>query len=76
LYFFVLAVALTMEAQASEPKLVDPKTVAPEYREAAEKRRSEQLRQRDCANKADAEKVLQRERATFINHCLETVGPK
>ena len=53
-------------------KLVDPATVAPEYREAAEKRRAEQIRQRDCAQEANAEKVMPRERTAFLNRCLET----
>jgi len=52
-------------------KLVDPTTVAPEHREAAEKRRAEQIRQRDCAQEADAEKVMPRERTAFLNRCLE-----
>ena len=42
--------------------LVDPSKVAPEYREAAEKRRAEQLKQIGCAKKADAEKILPRDR--------------
>jgi hypothetical protein len=50
--------------------LVDPSKVAPEYREAAEKRRAEQIRQRDCAKKAEAEKVMPRERTPFLLHCL------
>jgi hypothetical protein len=57
-------------------KLVDPNAVAPEYREAAEKRRAEQIRQQDCAHKAAAEQVLPRERTAFLVHCLESVEPK
>jgi hypothetical protein len=33
-------------------KLVDPSTVAPEYREAAEKRRAEQIKLIGCTHKA------------------------
>jgi hypothetical protein len=51
--------------------LVDPSKVAPEYREAAEKRRAEQVRQRDCAKKAEAAKVMPRDRTAFLLHCLE-----
>jgi hypothetical protein len=51
-------------------KLVDPNTVAPEYREAAQKRRAEQIRQLDCAKKADAAKVLPRDRIAYITRCL------
>ena len=57
-------------------KLVDPATVAPEYREAAEKRRAEQIRQRQCAMKADAEKIMPRERTAFLNQCLEEAAAK
>jgi hypothetical protein len=52
-------------------KLVDPDKVAPEYRAAAEKRRAEQLKQLDCAHKADAAKVLPRDRIGIIQHCLD-----
>jgi glycine/D-amino acid oxidase-like deaminating enzyme len=69
---FSVAAALPAPAQ----KLVDPAAVAPEYREAAEKRRAEQIRQRDCARKADVEKIVPRERAAFVNHCLESAEAK
>jgi hypothetical protein len=55
-------------------KLVDPSTVAPEYREAAERRRAEQIKQVACAHKADAEKVMPRERTAFLLKCLEAVA--
>jgi hypothetical protein len=74
-FIVFVAVALFVTPGLTQ-KLVDPKTVAPEYREAAEKRRAEQIRQRECAHKADAEKVLPRERTAFLNHCLETAGEK
>jgi hypothetical protein len=53
-------------------KLVDPNAVAPEYRVAAEKRRTEQLRFIECAKKANDEKVLKRDRAAFISGCVES----
>jgi len=62
---FVLLIT-TVHAQ----RLVDPSTVAPEFREAAEKRRAEQLKQQACAKQADAEKVLPRDRLAFLNNCL------
>jgi hypothetical protein len=55
----------------SAQKLVDPNTVAPEYREAAEKRRAEQLRLLACAKKADETKVARRDRADYITHCAD-----
>jgi hypothetical protein len=57
-------------------KLVDPTLVAPEYRAAAEKRRAEQMNILDCHRKADAAKVLPRDRAEHINHCLENDAKK
>ena len=57
-------------------KLVDPASVAPEFREAAEKRRAEQIRQRECAHKANVEKIMPRERTAFLNNCLEEAAAK
>jgi hypothetical protein len=76
LFFLALAAGPILATPSLAQKLVDPKTVAPEYREAAEKRRAEQIRQQDCAHKADTEKVLPRERTAYLVHCLETVEPK
>ena len=67
-FFFFSATASSAE------KLVDPGKVAPEYREAAEKRRAEQDKQQDCARKADIERILRRDRAAFVIHCVETAG--
>ena len=70
--FSLTLLLLTLNAPAfAQQPLVDPSKVAPEYREAAEKRRAEQIRQRDCAHKADTEKVMPRERTAFLLHCLE-----
>lgn len=55
-------------------KLVDPDKVAPEYHDAAVKRRSEQINQMECAQKANLDHVLPRDRAAFIIHCLDEVG--
>jgi hypothetical protein len=57
-------------------KLVDPDAVAPEYREAALKRRAEQMKVMECNKKADVAKVLPRDRAEHINHCLEASNEK
>jgi hypothetical protein len=56
-------------------KLVDPNTVAPEFRAAAEKRRAEQIMLNECAKKAAAAKVSIRDRATFISACAEGSNP-
>ncbi len=71
---FIAALLFTDPGLAQ--KLVDPNTVAPEFREAAIKRRAEQVRIADCNRKADQEKVLPRERAAHVNHCLEAAAEK
>ena len=69
---FSLLIVLPVSAQ----RLVDPTRVAPEFREAAEKRRAEQLKQQGCAHKADVEKVIARERTAFLLQCLESDAGK
>ena len=56
---------------APAQKLVDPDKVAPEFREAAAKRRSEQMKIMDCNKKAEEAKVLPRDRARHVQHCLD-----
>ena len=68
-YLAVIAAVVVCEPALAQ-KLVDPNAVAPEFREAAEKRRAEQVRQRDCAKKADEAKVLPRDRIAHITRCL------
>jgi hypothetical protein len=72
----IVAIALVATAPARSQALVDPTKVAPEYREAAEKRRAEQVRQRECALKADLDKVLPRDRTVYLNHCLDALAAK
>ncbi len=72
---FVIGIAaLFVSTLASAQPLVDPGKVAPEHREAAEKRRAEQIRQRECARKADEDKVMPRDRTTYLNHCLDELA--
>ena len=73
---FIIAIALVVAAPARAQALVDPNKIAPEYREAAEKRRAEQVRQRECAQKADLNKVLPRDRTAYLNHCLDEMAAK
>ncbi|MGX4771762.1 hypothetical protein ACWAUC_18445 [Bradyrhizobium guangdongense] len=73
---FIAAIALLAGEPARTQALVDPSKVAPEYRDAAEKRRAEQIRQRECALKADLEKVLPRDRTAYLNRCLEAMAAK
>ncbi len=72
----VTLLSLSLTAPALAEKLVDPASVAPEYREAAEKRRAEQLRQLECSHTADAAKVIPRERTAFLLQCLEANAAK
>ena len=65
-------ISLFLTTSVSAQKLVDPTSVAPEYREAAEKRRAEQIKQRECAHKADVQKIMPRERTAYLLQCLET----
>ena len=69
-------ISLFLTTSVSAQKLVDPASVAPEYREAAEKRRAEQIKERECAHKADIAKILPRERTAFLLQCLETDAVK
>ena len=76
-YFIPAALlSIAIASPAAGQKLVDPAGVAPEFREAAEKRRAEQIRQRDCARKAELEKIMPRERTAFLVNCLESDGGK
>jgi hypothetical protein len=74
--FRAILISMLLATPAFAQRLVDPSKVAPEHREAAEKRRAEQIRQQDCARKADTEKVMPRERIAFINQCIEEATPK
>jgi hypothetical protein len=54
-------------------KLVEPDKVAPEFREAAAKRRAEQIKLIVCNKRAEEAKLLPRDRASHVQHCLD--GP-
>lgn len=68
---FGLMSAFALVTDVRAEKLVDPGAVAPEYRAAAEKRRAEQLRLFQCSKKADEAKVTHRDRAAYVNACLD-----
>jgi hypothetical protein len=69
-WYVILIASFILTAPAFAQKLVDPNAVAPEFREAAEKRRAEQIRQRDCAKKVVEAKVLPRDRMEYLTKCL------
>jgi hypothetical protein len=66
----ILVFAAWFGASAAQ-KLVDPNSVAPEYRAVAEKRRAEQLKLLQCSKKADEAKVPRRDRAAHISDCID-----
>ena len=74
-HIFLIAALLSAEPGFAQ-KLVDPNTVAPEFREAALKRRAEQIRIMDCNRKADQAKVAPLERTAHVNHCLDATAEK
>jgi hypothetical protein len=74
--FTLMVISLFAVPAARAQALVDPSKVAPEHREAAEKRRAEQLRQRECGRRADADKVLPRDRTAYLNGCLDAMAAK
>ena len=52
---------------------LDKPIIAPEYREAAQKRQAELVRQRFCREKADKEKVTKRDFSSFVIGCMDEV---
>jgi hypothetical protein len=68
--------SIAIASPSSAQRLVDPTKVAPEFREAAEKRRAEQIKQQECAHKADTEKVIARDRTAYLIQCLEADAGK
>lgn len=66
----ILIFASWIGASAAQ-QLVDPNSVAPEYRAVAEKRRAEQIKLFECSKKAAEAKVLRRDRAAYIGECLD-----
>jgi hypothetical protein len=67
----IALIGAALSGTSMAEKLVDPTAVAPEYREAAEKRRAEQMKLFQCSQKAEAAKLPRRDRAAFVNECLE-----
>lgn len=62
---------LPVAGPARAEHLVDPSAVAPEYRAAAEKRRAEQLKIQDCNRRAAQDKVMMRDRSTYMAKCID-----
>jgi hypothetical protein len=52
-------------------KLPDPDKVAPQYHDAAEKRRAHIITTKACTDKAEKDKVLKRDMAEYINRFID-----
>jgi hypothetical protein len=70
-FSLAILICMLLPGTGIAQKLVDPDSVAPEYRAIAEKRRAEQLKLFQCSRKADEAKVLRRDRVAYINGCLD-----
>ncbi len=66
-----VALAALGGTPARADKIVDPKTVAPEFREAAEKRHAEQLKLIECNNAAKVAKIQRRDMAQYVAECFD-----
>jgi len=67
----IAAATLSIGGAFAQSHPVDPSKVAPEFREAAEKRAAEQRKLAGCQKDADMHNVLRRDRAKFIVACIE-----
>ncbi len=80
LLFLVAALTASGSAISGVParaeKVVDPSTVAPEFREAAEKRRAEQVKLIECNNAAKVAKIQKRELPQFVAECFDKPADK
>jgi len=80
LLFLVAALTTLVSAISGAParaeKVVDPSTVAPEFREAAEKRRAEQVKLIECNNAAKIAKIQKRELPQFVAECFDKPADK
>ncbi len=72
----ILSTLLCGGTFAHAQKIVDPSKVAPEFREAAEKRRAEQLKQIACNKAADEQKIAPREKLKFVADCFDKPSEK
>lgn len=71
LSILVLIALLFPQHASSQNKPIS--SIAPEYREAAQKRQAELVRQRFCKEKASNEKVMKRDFASFVLGCMDEI---
>jgi hypothetical protein len=70
----ILVLGLILPIASYAQGIPDPDKVATKYRELAEQRREELIRQTACANKAYKEKIVKRDLASYINRCMDEVA--
>lgn len=75
LFFFALTQIAILPAAVSPTayadNIVDPSKVAPEHREAAERRRAEQLKLMECAKAAREAKLPPRDYSQYMSECFD-----
>jgi hypothetical protein len=73
----IALLAMTLSGVVSlADKLVDPSKVAPEFREAAEKRRAEQLKIINCNNAVKIANIPARDQLKFMSDCIDKPDDK
>ena len=70
-YFLVLITVFFSTFVFSPVKAVSG--ISPEYKEAAQKRQAEIVRQIFCREKAGKEKIMKRDLASFVVGCMEEI---
>jgi hypothetical protein len=76
LLFSAIFLTAVSSSAVHAQKVVDPSTVAPEFREAAEKRRAEQLKQILCNKAARDQKIAPRDVLKFVTDCFDKPDDK
>ncbi len=68
----IAMLAMTLSGGVSlADKLVEPSKVAPEFREAAEKRRAEQLKIINCNNAMKLANIPARDQLKYMSDCVD-----
>ena len=64
-------IALCPTAAFALDNSIDPNKVAPQYRDVAEKRQAELIRQKACQAKAEKEKIVKRDLSAYVVQCMD-----
>ena len=70
---FVLAsiVVFSVNTVFALENQLDPSKVAPQYRDLAEKRQAELIRQKACQARAEKEKIVRRDLPAYVLQCMD-----